>query len=660
MKTGKNILILTALVVTSSILTASPARADEYGTIDRTDQIAVSNAYLHTYLPTLDVPIGWTGDTAKCLNTQPQSQPVAAAGAPSPSAQRATFTAVNYFRDMAGLAPVTESAAASALGQQAALIMFANGSLSHSPDNTSACWSQDGYDGARSSNLSLGWGVQNGGARAVTGQMSDSGSGNTMVGHRRWILYPPTSSMGSGSTNFSNSLVVFGSTVAKNNPSPAGVGWPSAGYFPYQLLPDSQRWSYSANDSGMGNAQVSVKKNGSAIAVNVINADTAGYGWPTVAWELNASKPAVGAVDHYLVSISGINNPVSYTVDIYSIPEVTVDAVSILGYRVVGATVQAEATTSPGATVSYEWTTNTELSYTGGTVIGTGDSIRIPASEVGKYLYVKALGTQDGAKPAESYSPMYTISEGDLSANLKLVGAAEVGGSLTASVAGLPAGARVQYEWFRGSKQVTTGSKYVLTQADAGATVKVTAEIKAAGYHSATLSASKAIRIPITGATVSDMVWTGKQIKSGFSVKVGSQTLKSGTDFTVAKYGPNIAIGKGTVNAVGIGKYSGSKTLSFKILPKAVKVTKLAPAKGAMKVTWAKASAAQKVTGYQLNYRIKGSSKITTKQVTGTTVKLTKLSRGKAYQFRIRACKKVGQTNYCSAWSAWKTSAKVK
>lgn len=45
-------------------------------------------AYQNVLKPALAVPIGWTGNIAGCV-----------AGAPSPAAQEATRTAVNYYRD---------------------------------------------------------------------------------------------------------------------------------------------------------------------------------------------------------------------------------------------------------------------------------------------------------------------------------------------------------------------------------------------------------------------------------------------------------------------------------------------------------------------------------------------------------------------------------
>ncbi|MDR1238404.1 MAG: CAP domain-containing protein, partial [Propionibacteriaceae bacterium] len=305
------------------------------GPLDRTSQQAVTDAYLNTYIPALDQPLTWSGSTETCTPGQLDA-----------AAQAATFTTINYFRAMAGLQPVSESVAASASAQQAALIMAAKNNLSHYPPSDWPCWSQEGYYAAGHSNLYLGYS----GAQAIAGYIDDPGASNTAVGHRRWILYPPTSTMGSGSTASSNALRVFGSDVDSSNPYPeGGVAWPAAGYFPYRLLPSSGRWSYSAAGENFASASIVVKKNGSSVDATVVNRDNAGYGDGTIVWTIPApTEPDVSTVDHYQVSITGIANPVTYTVDVYSVASVVINSVSFSGSGAyVGATVNAQVSVTP-------------------------------------------------------------------------------------------------------------------------------------------------------------------------------------------------------------------------------------------------------------------------------------------------------------------------
>jgi hypothetical protein len=66
----------------------------------------------------------------------------------------------------------------------------------------------------------------------------------------------------------------------------------------------------------------------------------------------------------------------------------------------------------------------------------------------------------------------------------------------------------------------------------------------------------------ITG--LSNKAYTGKAITQKFTVKLGSETLKPGTDYTVA-YKNNKKIGTATVTVTGKGNYTGTATAKFKI-----------------------------------------------------------------------------------------------
>lgn len=100
---------------------------------------------------------------------------------------------------MAGVpAAVSLDAALSRKAQEAALLMMANEQLSHYPPADWKCYSSGGAEAAGRSNLSLG----NKGAAAVASQMRDAGKGNGGAGHRRWLLYPHTRTMGAGDVDY--------------------------------------------------------------------------------------------------------------------------------------------------------------------------------------------------------------------------------------------------------------------------------------------------------------------------------------------------------------------------------------------------------------------------------------------------------------------------
>ncbi|MDY0040810.1 MAG: CAP domain-containing protein [Desulforhabdus sp.] len=145
---------------------------------------ASRNFYLTYYANAAQPAINWTGNVSTCN-----------AGDTAAAFKDAVALRINYFRAMAGVpANITLSTAYNTVAQKAALMMSANGTLNHYPPSTWACYSAAGYDGASHSNLSLGsygWG-------AISGYMEDSGAYNSAVGHRRWLLYPQSQSMGTG------------------------------------------------------------------------------------------------------------------------------------------------------------------------------------------------------------------------------------------------------------------------------------------------------------------------------------------------------------------------------------------------------------------------------------------------------------------------------
>ena len=100
---------------------------------------------------------------------------------------------VNDYRWMAGLpGGVTLDPTENAEAQQAALMMAANDQLNHSPPSTWLDYTAAGADAAAHSDLDLGVS----GVAAIDLYMTDPGSSNTFVGHRRWMSIPPDANDG--------------------------------------------------------------------------------------------------------------------------------------------------------------------------------------------------------------------------------------------------------------------------------------------------------------------------------------------------------------------------------------------------------------------------------------------------------------------------------
>lgn len=155
----------------------------------------------------------------------------------------------------------------------------------------------------------------------------------------------------------------------------------------------------------------------------------------------------------------------------------------------------------------------------------------------------------------------------------------------------------------------------------------------------------------------SSQVWTGGQVRPAIQVAVDGITLQEGVDYTLT-YGSNSSIGKGTVTVTGIGTYAGTEqVVTFKIVPKATKATKLKAGKKSVRVYVTKAAKAQKVTKAVVQYRRVGTTswKSKTFSAKASSVKITKLKKGKTYQFRVAVYKTVSGTKYYSPWSAVKT-----
>jgi hypothetical protein len=173
-------------------------------------------------------------------------------------------------------------------------------------------------------------------------------------------------------------------------------------------------------------------------------------------------------------------------------------------------------------------------------------------------------------------------------------------------------------------------------------------------------AAAVSLDAAITNA-IPNQPYTGKQIKPAMTLREGGKELKVDIDFALT-YGANRNIGQGAVTVVGKGDYSGSKTVNFKIIPTRISVSKISIASRKAGIAWGKSPAAQKITKYQLRYRVKGTNKWSYKTVSAKknayTVK--KLKKGKRYNIQVRAYKTVKGAKYYSEWSKTKTSGKVR
>ena len=209
-----------------------------------------------------------------------------------------------------------------------------------------------------------------------------------------------------------------------------------------------------------------------------------------------------------------------------------------------------------------------------------------------------------------------------------------------------------------GSKTLKNGTDYTVTYENNTKAGTACATIKGKGNYYGKLSKTftiKAKSVAKAGVTgLASKVYTGKAIKPAVTVKVGGNTLKKGTDYTVS-YKNNKKIGKASVTIKGKGNYTGTVTKKFTIKPKASRVLSAKSTK--TKKMTVKLRKTANVTGYQITYST--SKKFTKKTTTNVSTKkltktISKLKKGKTYYVKVRTYKTVGKTKYYSSYSKYR------
>lgn len=217
----------------------------------------------------------------------------------------------NLYRWLADLPPVETSEERNRLAQACSLLMEANNKLSHEPAMDWKCWTQDGADGAGSSNITTGASVA-----SVSGYMLDPGN-DTTLGHRRWILSNSLGPIGIGSTGGGASCMQ--NLGGEGDAGKAYMTWPPAGVFPLQAYSGSfgvtlneTGWSIQSDAIELDNAVVTVTSEGAALPTTVTQL-LGGYGsryalrFNPDGWEPEAGKT-------YSVNITGIDEAITYDV----------------------------------------------------------------------------------------------------------------------------------------------------------------------------------------------------------------------------------------------------------------------------------------------------------------------------------------------------------
>lgn len=269
--------------------------------IDTGDRETVESLFA-TWYESEEQQIAWTGSYDGCN-----------AGDSSDALRAATIKRINFFRAMAGVpAVIEEDKKYSGLAQAGALMMSAEGRLSHEPGPDYECFSDDGELAAANSNLYLG----RVGPWAIDGYIEDPGDKNIDVGHRITILHPPTTRMGVGHVAGdkerypANVLWVFDDDVFdKETPirEPGGfVAWPPRGYVPGELV--YPRWSFTLDEADFSQAELTMTVNGEAVPYNVVARLSKDGEVPSsvLVWEPSHSVLAANDDVTYTITVSGV------------------------------------------------------------------------------------------------------------------------------------------------------------------------------------------------------------------------------------------------------------------------------------------------------------------------------------------------------------------
>lgn len=220
---------------------------------------------------------------------------------------------LNLYRWMVDLPEVSTDPMRDAMTQECALMMHANGTLSHSPPMGWACYSAGGASAAGSSNISSGPGVM-----SVDLYMVDPGNPTTL-GHRRWILSNGLGPVGLGSTSGYSCMWVIGGGGGGGNPWTA---WPPPGPFPVGAVNplgfsslDQTGWSIQSDGVDLSGAQVTITTDmGEPRPVDVTTL-ASGYG-SSSAISMIPQGWSTEAGTTYHVQVQGVAMPIEYDVQV--------------------------------------------------------------------------------------------------------------------------------------------------------------------------------------------------------------------------------------------------------------------------------------------------------------------------------------------------------
>lgn len=215
-----------------------------------------------------------------------------------------TLRRITGFRAMVGLGPVLDIPEQAAQQQSCAVMMYRNGSLSHSPPESWRCYTAAGAAGAGSSNLALG---TSNSADTIDLYVDDRGVDS--LGHRRWVLNGPLGRVGIGFAGNAGCLSVFDTSASTTR---TWIAWPPPGPAPRETT--SAWWSFQSVRGSVASAEVRMVRVRDGVDVTgTVHRLTDGYGGSSVAW--SPTERTLG--ERYRVTVtSGALGEITYEVEI--------------------------------------------------------------------------------------------------------------------------------------------------------------------------------------------------------------------------------------------------------------------------------------------------------------------------------------------------------
>lgn len=404
-RTGLSALCLALTFGSLAVIAANPSAALPTGDVVLTptaltsSRTAVHARVYNDMMPAIKFTPVWTHSSTD------QCDP----GSLSAQSMTHVLNTVNWYREIAGIGPVTFTAANNTLAQKAALLQERLGpyQLSHFPPPSTPCYDSAGDLGSKS-NLTTGTG-----AFGIEQFITDPGANNTVAGHRYSTLRPEITRMGFGGTtpdggsNTGRSALWVHDTRAPGNgdsvaTSPDWIAWPPPGFVPARIEP-GRRWSLTPRVRDSVNfADAVITMTGPSGALSVTKANVASLPGQ-LTWDfVDPTYPKLFefyADRVYNVRVSGLKAAaggavlpdLTWQVTVIPPPKVVeTTPLTVTGDAIYGHILTANAAFEAGASRMYVWRRDGVDIYT-----SPSGSYTVQLADIGHQLTVSAYGYRD-------------------------------------------------------------------------------------------------------------------------------------------------------------------------------------------------------------------------------------------------------------------------